>query len=51
MDNKLIIGLAVLAGAALILSGKKQEEEEIETMTLILPDDFDPESVKGSQDG
>ena len=52
MDNKLIIGLAVLAGAALILSGKKkEEEEEYETMTLILPDDFDPESVKGSQDG
>ena len=50
MDNKLIIGLAVLAGAALILSGKKQEKE-IETMTLFLPDDFDPESVKGSQDG
>jgi hypothetical protein len=50
VDNKLIIGLAVLAGAALILSGKKQDEE-IETMTLILPDDFDPESVKGSQDG
>ena len=50
MDNKLIIGLAVLAGAALILSGKKQDGE-IETMTLILPDDFDPESVKGSKDG
>ena len=50
MDSKLIIGLAVLAGAALILSGKKKEEE-FETMTLILPDDFDPESVKGSQDG
>ena len=50
MDNKLIIGLAVLAGAALILGSKKQKKE-FETMSLFLPDDFDPESVKGSQDG
>ena len=47
MDNKLIIGLAVLAGAALILSTRKQEKE-FKTMTLFLPDD--PEST-GSKDG
>ncbi len=40
MDNKLIIGLAVLAGAALILASKKGEddEEEIITAKLYLDD-------------
>ncbi len=39
MDNKLIIGLAVLAGAAPILSSKKEEdEEEIITAKLYLDD-------------
>ncbi len=36
MDNKLIIGLAVLAGAALILSSKKEEDEEEEIITAKL---------------
>ena len=42
MDNKLIIGLAVLAGAALILSNKKKsdesQDEEIITAMLYLDD-------------
>ncbi len=42
MDNKLIIGLAVLAGAALILSSKKKSDEskgeEIITAKLYLDD-------------
>ncbi len=36
MDNKIIIGLAVLAGAALILSSKKEEDEEEEIITAKL---------------